>query len=564
MSKEKGFEITSITLSNYVRPEVVESKFQNWVMNGKNNEFYQYVIDRHNGSPTNSSINNSYIDLIYGRGLGYSNGVKGVNDWAKLQAILRPKELRKIISDFQIFGEFSFQVIKTRGGDIHSIEHIAKENVIPAIANEDNEIENYWYSRNWKSYRQKENTPEEFSAFGTSKDAVEIYVGKPYKVGKIYFSDPDYLAGLPYCEMEEEIANLNVNYISKGLSAGYIISVPDGKSWDNELKDEFERNIKRKLTGSPNAGDFVLSFNGRDQDAIQVTSFPVNEQIHKQWSFLVEEAKQQILTSHRATSPSLVGIISSSGFSNTADEMDTAEAQLVKRVIKPKQDFILEALEEVLVAYGINLDLFFKPLTEEKEIEPTEMSKHICLSSENYDDIKMFDVLDSYALDMSEDYDLTDGKEYELQLSANQTSEQDSDLWKIRYAYVEGTNRSHTGKKSRSFCLRMRALEKTGKVFRKEDIELMSMQGVNGKFAHSGGKYDIFLYGGGVNCYHRWERRIFKKKLNADGTPKKGGALASTFPVNVNEAKRQGAKIPKNSPDVAIAEIDKPNKGSLK
>ena len=34
--------------------------------------------------------------------------------------------------------------------------------------------------------------------------------------------------------------------------------------------------------------------------------------------------------------------------------------------------------------------------------------------------------------------------------------------------------------------------------------------------------------------------------------------------VNVNEARRQGAKIPKNNPDVAIAEITKPNKGSLR
>jgi len=107
----------------------------------------------------------------------------------------------------------------------------------------------------------------------------------------------------------------------------------------------------------------------------------------------------------------------------------------------------------------------------------------------------------------------------------------------------------------------MVSLSDSGKVFRKEDIEKMSADGVNGQFAHSGGKYDIFLYGGGVNCYHRWESRIFKKKLNADGTPKKGGALASTTEVNVNEARRQGATIPKNNPDVAKAEIDKPNNG---
>ncbi len=89
----------------------------------------------------------------------------------------------------------------------------------------------------------------------------------------------------------------------------------------------------------------------------------------------------------------------------------------------------------------------------------------------------------------------------------------------------------------------------------------MSMQGVNGQFAHSGGKYDIFLYGGGVNCYHRWERRVFKKKLDSNGDPKKGNAMQQTDELNVNEARRQGYKPPKNPKDVAIAEIDKPNKG---
>ena len=108
----------------------------------------------------------------------------------------------------------------------------------------------------------------------------------------------------------------------------------------------------------------------------------------------------------------------------------------------------------------------------------------------------------------------------------------------------------------------MVALSDSGKVFRKEDIEKMSADGVNGEFAHSGGKYDIFLYGGGVNCYHRWERRIFKKKRQEDGELYGGNAMQNTREVNVSEARRQGAKIPKNNKDVAIAEINKPNKGA--
>ena len=65
------------------------------------------------------------------------------------------------------------------------------------------------------------------------------------------------------------------------------------------------------------------------------------------------------MTAHRVISPSLVGLSSASGFANEADMMDMAEKQLMKRVIAPKQQFVLEAIEEVLTQFDINLDLIF-------------------------------------------------------------------------------------------------------------------------------------------------------------------------------------------------------------
>jgi len=553
-------DIKLITLTSYSRPPLVEDKSKDWVMNGRNNDYYNYIIDRNNGSPTNSSINQSYSTLIYGKGLRTSSGSLGAENWGRLQTILRPRELRKMVADFQVFGEFSFEVIETKGGELHSLTHIPKQMVIPSIANEKNEIEHYWFSKNWRKYTDVENTPVLFNAYGAEKGS-SIYVAKPYVVGAEYFGAPSYTAALVFAEMEEEIANVQISSIKNGLSAGYIIQIPNGTNYTPEEKEEFERQVKRKLVSSSNASNFIISFNDQEV-AIEVTPFPVNANVHKQWETLTKEAKTQIMTAHKVISPSLVGLSSASGFSSVADEMDMSERQTIKRVIKPKQDFILDSIEEVLINYGINLDLHFAPLTEEiievKE-ETAELSSHVCMS----EDIQMFAILEKYALDSPEGYELTDGKEYDVKMSANQTSEQDTKLWKTRYAFTKGTSKTPKGQ-SRSFCNKMVSLSDAGKVYRKEDIELMSQQGVNGKFAHSGGKYDIFLYGGGVNCYHRWERRVFKKKLNEDGKPKGGGAMQQTIPVNVNEAKRQGYKPVKNSPDVAIAEIDKPNNGRFK
>ena len=332
--------------------------------------FYDYILDRDNGSPTNSSINKSYTSLIYGKGLGFTNNVtdKAVNDWAMLQSILRPRELKKIVSDSQIFGEFSFQIIKNRDGSLNSIKHLPKEMVIPALSNDYGEIENYWYSRNWKERRKAKYIPEAYKAFdGEQNKTTEIYVAKEYRAGCEYFGTPDYMSGLQYAEMEEEISNMNISSIKNGLSAGYIINIPNGDDYSDEEKSEFEAQVRKKLTSSSNASNFIVSFNGREVE-ITITPFPVNTSVHKQWEFLTGEAKSQIMASHRVISPSIVGLSSATGFANEADMMDMAEKQLLKRVIAPKQEFVLEAIEDVLTAYDINLDLMFKPLTQEEEM----------------------------------------------------------------------------------------------------------------------------------------------------------------------------------------------------
>lgn len=545
----KKTDIRLITLSNYVRPAVVENKTKNWVLNGRNNSFYQYIIDRNNGSVTNSSINSTYNDLIYGRGLGVAQ--KNSADWIKLKAILSDKDVRMIVSDFQMFGEATLQVIKTKGGDLSSIKHLAKNLTAPSIANEDNEIESYWISQNWA--RTGQNVPENFSAFGTSKDAVEIYNIKPYKQGNIYFSDPSYLSCLPYAEVEEEISNLYINSIKQGLSAGYIINVPDSTAFTAEAKDKFESQVKKRLTGSSQASSFIISFNGADVP-VEVTPFPVNESVHKQWSFLTEESKRQIMSAHRVISPSLIGLATSSGFSSVADEMDKAEEQLVKRVIAPKQRFIIDAIEEILVQYGINLNLFFKPLTEvkiEPEVEPTKLSSHdhnhsaddlINLGEE--ENLKDYYIYDEIEVDYEENIQLaTTGT-----ARPNSKSEQDSEDVIIRYRYVGNET------PEREFCTKMMSAKK---IYRKEDIEQMGDKPVNAGWGLNGAStYSIWLYKGGGNCYHKWNRVIYVKngvKIDVNSP------LAKT--ISTTKARSKGYKVPTNDSKVSIAPINMPNQG---
>ena len=67
---KKNVEVSHVELSaKYVKPELKEDKIKGYVLNGKNNSYFDYINDRRLGSPTHSAIVSNYIKLIYGLGL---------------------------------------------------------------------------------------------------------------------------------------------------------------------------------------------------------------------------------------------------------------------------------------------------------------------------------------------------------------------------------------------------------------------------------------------------------------------------------------------------------------
>jgi hypothetical protein len=547
--------IKIIQLNQYIRPKLTENKSKNWVLNGKNNEFYDYVIGRYNGSPTNAAIINAYIDMFIGNGLAPKHN--NVNGWVKLKQVLSNTDLRRLVSDFVIFNECMFDVVKAKNGkDLGAIYHVPIEKTAPSLVNEENEIDSYWFSNDWKkltatSGNNRSNVPVQYPAWGFEQgEKRHFYKLKPYKAGKEYFSDPDYLAGLPYAEMEEEIANYYISHIKNGLSFGYIVNIPNGKTLTEEQQAEIEKKITEKLTGSSNAGKLVLSFNDVDGQATTVEVVQINDS-HKQWEYLTSESRQQIMTAHRVVSPMLFGIKDSTGFGNNADELDTAEAQLYKRVIQPKQKMFLEALDEILNAYGIHVDLYFRPLSE--------MSQSVSMSSEKKNlDTSVADELIDLGEEIGEEWELIDSRVYdpneELQFTStgsafpNAKSELDGDKFKSRLRYT-GEIKAN----SREFCKKML---NANKLYRIEDINRMSEKVVNEGFGPNGSDtYDILLYKGGARCHHFWTRETYRLKADVNNpnaeiiTPKK--------------AREEGELLPKLNKKIYQKPNDMPNNGFL-
>lgn len=549
-----------VNLDNYVSPDVSEKPSRDYVTFGNKNQFFQHLIDRSRGSVTNGGIISSVSNLIYGKGLDSDRKAMHPDQWAQLLQLFKPNEIKRMIRDFEITGQFAIQVVWAGGHKkISSATHFPIETLAAEKVDESGEIKNYYYAKDWLRVRSM-NDLTKFPVFQTSNSANEILVVAPYEPGMFYYSLPKWFSAIQWAELEEEIVNYHLNGVQNSFAPSMFISMNNGIPQSEDEADEIVQRMMDRYQGSSEAGRVIVSFNTDKEHESTITPVALSD-LPEQYQFLSEESAFKILTAHSITSPLLVGIPpKGTGFSSNAEELKVGSILLETNVINPKRITIIEAFEQISVVNNITIPYHFESLNPfaEEENADIEADMETQLSAEDLDAI-----LEKYAVEAPEGYDLFEGDLSEVELSVIQKSEQDTKLWKIRYEYVIGTSKSHAGKESRAFCSKMVSLAKSGRLFRKEDIDKMSAQGVNGEFAHSGGKYDIFLYGGGVNCYHRWERRIFKKRRDEDGEPLGGNAMANTFPVNVKEAQRQGAKLPKNNPDVAIAEIDKENNGRV-
>lgn len=567
-------DLRVVNLATYTSPEIVEKRNQNFVEYGEDNNYYQYLIDRYNGSPTNNAIINGISEMIYGQGLDATDSSRRPNEYAQMKSLFSKDCVRKLCYDLKLMGGCAMQVIYSKDRSrITSVEHYPVETLRAEKCNAKGEVEAYYYHPNWEKYRKGDDL-KRIPAFGCSREAIEILFVKPYRAGFYYYSPVDYQGSIQYAQLEEEVSNYHLNNIMNGLAPSMLINFNNGVP-NEEERSLIEQRIYQKFSGSSNAGKFILAFNDSADTAATIEPVQLSD-AHNQYQFLSDETMRKIMVGHRVVSPMLLGIKDQSGLGNNADELKTASTLMDNTVIRPFQRLLIDAFDQVLAYNEITLNLYFKTL---QPLEFTDLDNAITKEQVeeetgqklSQDDDQLLHLITELGEDEPEGYELVDAEDTGdepddfdaetylngLKLSATQDSTQDTDIWKVRYKYTMGTSKRPIGE-SREFCKRMMT---EGKLYRKEDIGFMSAKGVNKKHGHKGRNYSIFKYKGGVNCYHRWERRVYKKKLKKDGETYGGNALQGTNFKNVNQAIREGWKAPKNPKEVAIAPIDMPRNG---
>lgn len=285
--------IKIVELASYTAPLITESKKDEWVNYGADNNYYQHLIDLYNASPTNNAAINGISQMIFGRGLDATDSSQKLEEYAMMKALFHDDCVRKLSYDLKLMGQCAMQVVYDKPHKrIIEVAHFPIETLRVGKANENGDIDTYYYSADWSSKKPSEK-PIKFSAFGSSKDEIEILCVKPYRAGYYYYSPVDYQGGLQYAELEEEISNYHLNNIKNGLAPSMLINFSNGVP-DEETQDMIERKIKQKFSGTSNAGKFILSFNDNVESQASIETVQLSD-AHNQYQFLSDESMRKIM-----------------------------------------------------------------------------------------------------------------------------------------------------------------------------------------------------------------------------------------------------------------------------
>jgi hypothetical protein len=576
-----------LNLSAYTTPVIQESKRDAWVDYGEDNNYYQFLLDRYTNSTTNNAIINNISRLVYGRGLSAVDASRKPNEYAQAMALFNKDCLRKIAIDRKMLGQFAIQVHYNDKHDrILKAFHMPVNLLRAEKCNKDGEIEGYYYSDDWTDV--KKYPPTRIPAYGYSKDKIEILFSKPYAVGMKYYAYVDYQGAVPYALLEQEVADYLINEVQNGFSGTKVVNFNNGVPTE-EQQSIITNKVLGKLTGSKGQ-KVIVAFNDNMDTKTTVDDLPLND-APEHYTYLSEECMRKIMLGHNVTSPLLFGIAGANGFSSNADELQNSFILFNNMVIKPLQDEILEALDTILAYNGISLNLFFKTLkpleftdlenamTEEQVAEETgtELSKQESLDNEVAQSLidlgeepsENWLLIDEFPVDYDSDdaenellskepkkslfsklVELVSTGDARPNLRDKQDKVIDGFKFVTRYVYAGSEPRD----KSRPFC---NAMMRAKKIYRKEDILKMGSQAVNKGWGPRGADtYSIWLYKGGGNCHHRWNKQVYAAF--------EGKALDIPNAKQIAQAKaaKYGYTI-KNEALVSKRPVDMPHNGFL-
>jgi hypothetical protein len=212
----------------------------------------------------------------------------------------------KLVLDLELFNGFAVAVTWSKLGTIAKMEHVPFEKIRVDKEEKMFQVAD-WYNDDMMQLFPKVGDIEKIPAFDPeNRLGKQLFYYRVYAAGVKHYPLPEYIGGNAWIEADVQVANFHNNNLRNNFWGGYLINFNNGIPTDEEQGD-IERQIKRKFSGTDNAGRFVVTFN--DDAAKAPTLEPLTpSDMDKQFEVLNKSIQQEIFIAHRVTNPSLFGV----------------------------------------------------------------------------------------------------------------------------------------------------------------------------------------------------------------------------------------------------------------
>jgi len=364
----KGAQFQAIEL-----PNIHEVRGKEFMYYGATNLFPQTLIELYNTSAMHATCINSIMAGIVGDGIEVIG-----NEYINSAGETVDELFEKVSLDYTLYQGYALNIIWNKERTkISEMYHLPFANVRSGKPNEEDKVEEFMYSADWNNLRKY--PYQSYRAFDSTDNkgdnASQVFYFYNYTPGNQTYPLPSYVAALNDISLDAQVSRFHSNNIANGLAPSMFVQFRNGVPSPEERRDVY-KEIERTFTGTENAGRFFLAFSEAGKE-LQVT--PIDSANDDYYLLLEERISSRILTAHRITSPLLLGIKDSGGFSSNADEIKVAYAHFEGTVVEPKRKKIMSGFGYMLNLSGYNIAFKIKPnkLVNEAEVQDTAPQSNI-------------------------------------------------------------------------------------------------------------------------------------------------------------------------------------------
>jgi hypothetical protein len=292
---------------------MLENRSGKYITYGFANEYPYYLLDNYRRSSKHNAIVNGKVNYIMGGGwqagddltveqqarfIKFFDGLSSTEDLNDIT--------EKLVLDLEIFNGFAVAVTWSKLGTIAKMEHIPFEKIRVDKEEKMFQVAD-WYNDDMMQLFPKVGDIEKIPAFDPeNRLGKQLFYYRVYAAGVKHYPLPEYIGGNAWIEADVQVANFHNNNLRNNFWGGYLINFNNGIPTPEEQGD-IERQIKRKFSGTDNAGRFVVTFN--DEAANAPTLEPLTpSDMDKQFEVLNKSIQQEIFIAHRVTNPQLFGV----------------------------------------------------------------------------------------------------------------------------------------------------------------------------------------------------------------------------------------------------------------